>query len=291
MPKTQISIKCKLWIDITANMFFARMPYILNEFEFVESETPNFYIFSNAKDRNLYGQCTKIYNPGENIPIDMNICHWAFGERYENEINHPNYMRLPNYTRLGAGTDLVKVKYNPQKILASKEKFCAFVYSNGVPFRNAFFKELSKYKKIDSPGAVLRNMPSIDTPGSLGKPYVYYDNKIKFLRKYKFAISFANECSPGYTSEKIYHAMLADCIPIYWGNPLVHKDFNPKSFINVHEFRSPKEAIDRVIELDKNDNLYIKYLTEPWYYHNIPTQYTDPNVILARFRRIFLEKK
>jgi len=288
MPKIQIRIACKLWSRVTANVFFARMPYILNEFEFIESDTPDFYIFANAKDKDAFGKCVRIYNPGENMPINMNLCDWAFGERYEDEVHSPRYMRFPNYARLGAGHDLVKRSYNPHKILGEKQKFCAFVHKNGgVKFRNDFFWQLSKYKRIDSPGEALNNMPSIDPPGTRGQYYTLYDTKIAFLRKYKFTIAFANECSPGYTSEKIYHAMLANSIPIYWGNPQVHRDFNTKSFINLHQYKSPQEAMRRIIELDKNDDLYLAYLKEPWYCNNIPTQYTDPNVILARFKKIF----
>jgi hypothetical protein len=292
MSKTTIYIACRLWAGATANVLFAKMPYILDEFNFVESTSPDFYIFANVREADLYNNCVKIYFPGENKDIDMRVCHWAFGERYEEEVNNPHYMRLPNYARLGAGTDLIKQKYQPQKILNSKTKFCAFVYKNsGVEFRNEFFRALSKYKRVDSPGEALNNMPSIDPPGTRAEFYTSYNTKINFLKAYKFTIAFANACLPGNTSEKIYHAMLANSIPIYWGNPLVHRDFNSKSFINVHEYPSPKDALKRVIEVDRDDNLYLKYLSEPWYHHNIPTQYTDPNVLLARFRTIFSGSK
>ncbi len=288
MAKTPIKIACKLWSRVTANVFFAKMPYILDEFEFIESQKPDFYLFANVKDKDAFSNCVKIYNPGENILINMSVCDWAFGERYENEVRNPRYVRLPNYVRLGAGYDLIKKNYNSVKILADKQKFCAFVYQNsGVEFRNSFFKQLSKYKQVDSPGAAFNNMPSIDPPGTREQYYISYDTKVTFLRKYKFTIAFANECSTGYTSEKIYHAMLANSIPIYWGNPEVHRDFNTKSFVNLHQYRSMQEAIQKVIELDRNDNLYLSYLNEPWYCNNTPTQYADPNVILAKFRRIF----
>ena len=289
MSKTIIKVACKLWSNVTANIFFARMPYILDEFDFVESQAPDFYIFSNAKDKHAFKNCVRIYNPGENIPIDMHICDWAIGERYEEEINNPRYIRLPNYVRLGAGYNLVKNDYQLDKLLSEKQKFCAFVYANsGIQFRNDFFKRLSKYKHIDSPGAALNNMPTIDRPGSREQYYVSYDTKVNFLKKYKFTIAFANESSLGYTSEKIYHAMLANSIPIYWGNPQVQRDFNTKSFINVHQYASLQQVVQEIIKLDKNDKLYLEYLKEPWYPQNVPTQYTDPTVILNKFKKIFL---
>jgi len=60
----------------------------------------------------------------------------------------------------------------------------------------------------------------------------FYPEKVAYLRDYKFSISIENRIAVGYTSEKMYNAMQADCIPIYYGNPSVHRDFNTKSFIN-----------------------------------------------------------
>ena len=67
----------------------------------------------------------------------------------------------------------------------------------------------------------------------------------------------------GYTTEKLVHAMAAHTIPIYWGNPQVSEDFNPKSFINCHDYSSLEAVIERIIEVDQNESLYRHYLEEP----------------------------
>ena len=56
-------------------------------------------------------------------------------------------------------------------------------------------------------------------------------DKQAFLRDYKFTIAFENESHPGYTTEKIVEPMLADSIPIYWGDPLVGTDFEVESWL------------------------------------------------------------
>ena len=42
-------------------------------------------------------------------------------------------------------------------------------------------------------------------------------NKLQTLEKYYFAISFENTDSPGYITEKIFDAMMAGTVPLYWG--------------------------------------------------------------------------
>ena len=66
----------------------------------------------------------------------------------------------------------------------------------------------------------------------------------------------------GYTTEKIYEPMIALSIPIYWGNPQINKDFNSKSFINWDEYGSNEKVVERIIEIDNDDDLYMDYIKE-----------------------------
>jgi hypothetical protein len=100
-------------------------------------------------------------------------------------------------------------------------------------------------------------------------------DKIKFISEYKFTIAYENNAyrpqHPGYTTEKIMQPMTVNSIPIYWGNPVIDKEFNKKSFINFYDFKSEDEMIDYIIELDKNDDRYLEMLNQPWFEnYNIP---------------------
>src|SRR5262249_19232982 len=99
--------------------------------------------------------------------------------------------------------------------------------------------------------------------------------------------AFENESHPGYTTEKIYEAMLVNTLPIYWGDPRVAVDFNPRSFLNYHDFGSLEALIERVIEVDRNDELYCEYLSQPWRPPQLCDEATDLRRVLARFERIF----
>jgi len=293
--KKRVDIKVTIkWSKYSPNRFFEAMPYILNKYNFVT--TPKFDFVLYHLSHKLRGNYKKIHYIIENHRPKMDSCDWAFSYDYDDKVNHPCHLRMPNYVRLGAGKNLIKgKKYRSLKMLKEKTKFCAFIYSNKVPLRNRFFAALSKYKLVDSPGRCCKNMQTItEVLHKRGFQTIRkYREKIEFLKQYKFCIAFENISYPGYTCEKLYHAMLAKCIPIYWGNPLVHRDFNPKSFINAHDgdWKTEKQMFDyliwRVQQIDKNPALYYKMLQEPWYHNNELSRFVDPAIITKRFDLIF----
>jgi hypothetical protein len=65
------------------------------------------------------------------------------------------------------------------------------------------------------------------------------------------------------------HAYITNTIPIYWGNPEVVKDFNPKSLINCHEYGNLEEVVEKVKEIDENNQLASEILNEPPFRENI----------------------
>ena len=77
--------------------------------------------------------------------------------------------------------------------------------------------------------------------------------KLHFIKDYKFVISFENSSHEGYTTEKILEPLLANCIPIYWGDPKVNLDFNKNRFLNYTDFRNEKEFINKILEVDNDD--------------------------------------
>ncbi|WP_121021932.1 glycosyltransferase family 10 domain-containing protein [Helicobacter vulpis] len=134
----------------------------------------------------------------------------------------------------------------------NRRDFASFVASNSnAPERNRFYQELNAYRPVAGGGKVFN---------TTGQPVA---NKWDFLSHYKFNLCFENTKGLGYTTEKIVDAYFAHTIPIYWGNPEVAKDFNPKSFVNVHDFKDFHEAIDFVRYLDTHPNAYLEMLYTP----------------------------
>ena len=78
----------------------------------------------------------------------------------------------------------------------------------------------------------MNNMPGIDpVPGQID-----WKAKVEFLRAYKFVVAFENSSAPGYNTEKLTHAIEADAMPIYWGDPEIGRSFNTGRFINAHDY-------------------------------------------------------
>jgi len=240
------------------------------------SSQPDFLIYSYKGFEYLKYDCVRIFYTGENIRPRFERCDYAFSFDYP--ITERNY-RLPLY-RLYNEYDSLFQSWDVDSIISKKRKFCCFLYSNSkAGERIKFFDMLSKNKKVDSGGRVLNNV------GFLVK------DKIPWFEGYKFNITFENCSHPGYTTEKILHALVANTIPIYWGNPLVAKDFNPKSFINCHAYNSFDEVIDLVKEIDENDNLYREYLSQPRLPHNTENEFCKEENIIAKFDQIFTQRK
>ena len=244
------------------------------------SESPDFLFYSAFTNTHKKYKCLKIYYTGENRRPDFNECDYAFTFDY---IDNPDHYRLPLYVMYDEPTKLIKpASFNAEDVLKEKTKFCNFVFSNGrdsAKKRTDFFHALSKYKRVDSGGKFLNN---------IGGPV---KDKLAFIKDYKFTIAFENASYPGYTTEKIFQPMQVNSLPIYWGNELVDRDFNTKSFLNYHEFESMEALIEKVIELDKNDDHYIEYVKQPFYKNNTLNEFINPEKILKQFDYILKNEK
>jgi hypothetical protein len=107
------------------------------------------------------------------------------------------------------------------------------------------------------------------------------------LQTCKFNIAFENASLPGYTTEKIFEAMRARCLPIYWGNPRIHEEFNPRSFLNYFEFSDEEALIERIRELDQDDAKYLEVMRQPCFHQNQPNEFFRPDRLLDFFEKIF----
>ncbi len=242
---------------------------ILNdEYEIVLDEiNPDLLIYSVFGNSFINYNCKRIFFTGENVRPNFDECDFAM--TFDHIDDNKRHFRLPLYTLFGDVNELLKPK-DIDKILAEKTKFCNFIYSNPrCKIRNDFFKKLSKYKQVDSAGRFNNN---------LGKPV---DNKLEFIRDYKFTFAFENSEFIGYTTEKIFEPMIVNSLPIYWGNPLVHLDFNPASYLNYYDYDSDEELIDKIIELDTNPDKYAEYIREPYFHNNEINQYVKRDNVKA----------
>lgn len=257
------------------------MEILSREYDVRISDRPDLLIYAESGDLHKLYNCRKVFYTDESIRPDFSRCDYAITCFY---IDDPRHLRLPFYAIRGgySGQDLVKAPEEIDGIVATKRKFCSFLVTNANPRRAGkrirFFEKLSRYKRVDSGGKALNNIGRVVPEGAHAK----YD----FIRDYKFNICFENKFLEGYTTEKLPDAMWARCIPIYWGNPLVEREFNPRSFLSLHEVREEEELIERIIEIDRDEERYRMLLVEPYFYDNRVNEYFDEGRVLEFFERI-----
>ncbi|MGX2982084.1 glycosyltransferase family 10 domain-containing protein [Helicobacter sp. 23-1045] len=206
MAKSQIKMRPKIkmrvvdwWSDDTEANFYANpfVKILSQKYEIIYSKKPDFLLCAPFGEKHFEYDCVKIFYTGENVRIDWNLMDYGiaydfmdFGERY---------LRVPLF-----------VLYNhnlARRNLNAREKFCAYMVSNGgAVLRERFFDKLSAYKCVDSGGKWRNNIGGA------------VENKHKWLQSYKFNLCFENSSYAGYLTEKLFDAYSAGCVPIYWGD-------------------------------------------------------------------------
>lgn len=239
------------------------------------SSKPDFVIFSNYGTSFYYYKCIRIFYSRENERPDFTICDYAITSDF---INKKNHYRYPVFGSRYFAKDI------PAKDIQSfqeREKFCCMVVSNGKAKKRIEFFDLlsSKYKQVDSGGRFRNNIGYA------------VDDKLAFVKQYKFIIAFENSSFPGYTTEKLYDALLAGCIPIYWGDPKVSEYFNPKRFLNVSDFKNDSALVGRIAEIDNNPDIASDIVNEPIFKNEEVPYNVNPDNLITFFEAIFSKKE
>ena len=231
----------------------------------LDAQKPD-YIFCSAFGE-PYEYCKydgiRIFCSGENYSPDFNVVDYAIG--YDNLSYGDRFFRRIFITMKHDATRydslIEQLKDRPSVVdggtLASKDKFCNLIYSHERDDfgRKRMLETLSAYKRVDSAGTYLNNMSD--------GMHVTRDTKLAFQTRYKFTIAFESVNMHGFFTEKIVDAFLANTIPIYMGDPDISTIFNSKAFINCDDYDSVEEVLEKVKELDNNDELYLQMLQEP----------------------------
>jgi GR25 family glycosyltransferase involved in LPS biosynthesis len=221
------------------------------------SSTPDVLIFGPFGSAWKTYTCPKIHYTGENTPpIKEAVLNLGFERRTE-----PGYIRLPLWVLEidWFSADPVKIQ-NPVPIpfdgipVSKRDKFCAFVVSNPCqPVRNNAFHTLCKYKEVDSAGRLYNTLGSDLFAGAGGGGGERA--KVEFLRQYRFCLAYENAASPGYVTEKLFHAKAAGCVPIYWGAPDVELDFDMGGVIDARG-KSDEELVSLVRRVEEDPVLW-----------------------------------
>lgn len=195
----------------------------------------------------------KIFYTGENKRPNYNECHYSltfdFDDYEGRNIRLPLWMlQIDWFGRENYGNPRFVIP--PSELRHSrfskreKTRFCCIVFNNPIPNRIEILQKLSKYKDIHCYG-----LP-------FGNHFNGEDTKYDIISNYKFNICFENGIHPGYYTEKLIHAKVAGCLPLYCADENCKMDFNQESFLNLNDFSSMDEYVERIIHLDSNEDEY-----------------------------------
>ena len=212
-----------------------------------------------------YSDCVQCQIILENVKPDFNCFDYAIGSFHDFSFESrflylPATLMCTDQARNAYKDALVKHEEIDDSLC--KRKFCSFVVSNGknaAGEREAFFRLLNEYKKVDSGGRFLNNV---------GGPV---KDRVSFEREHKFSIVFENSWQSQVT-EKIDMAFAAKTVPIYWGNPRAKEIYNEGAFIDCNSFESFEDVVQEVLRIDRDDEIYLQYLKTPAYKKSISSE-------------------
>lgn len=251
-PKRRIA-----FVDVAESFVEIILRFVAGRYEFERTRARDAdYVFHAVGGYDvLKYPGVRIFVTGENVTPNFGLSDYAlafdrlsFGDRYA-------WLPLIKLYR-EAYAALTLPRAPAGEVAPKKADFCAYVMSNttdSADERTRIFDLLSAYKRVDSGGRWRNNVG-----GRVA-------DKKAFQSTHKFVIAFENCSYPGYLTEKFAEAAQAQAVPIYWGDPGIGAFFNPKAFVNCHDFPSLEAAVQRVVQIDQDDALYRSMLSEPWF--------------------------
>ncbi len=227
------------------------------------SSTPEVVIYSVYGRAHRDYRCTRLLLSWENRPWGFSSCDFAMTSDYHRSRRH---RRLPLWV---AWLDEIPRPRALDRGEALDRGFAAIVTSNpSSATRERIHGLLETCGPVASGGRHRNNV---------GGPV---PDKLAFISRYKFSVACENSSYPGYTTEKLLQSLACQTIPIYWGDPCVHREFNPQRFVNYSDFRSDRQFVEYVRYLDTHDDAYLEVLAEPWFRDGALPESADTDALL-----------
>lgn len=240
--------KTRIWLDLS------------KYYELILSDEPEYIICSCFAP--FYEYCKypqpRIMDCGENYIPDFNFVDYAVC-RYPIQFLDRCFYHPGCIDFRGRFVSLLDRKREfTKEDLKAKPYFANFIagHESEDRLRGDFFKQLSKYKRVESPGSYLNNMPD-------GMTVNWRDSsKPAFQKKCKFTLCFESTKHEGFVTEKITDAFFSDTIPVYYGSEQVFEIFNRDAIIYCPDRDSFDETIEQIIALDQDDEAYLRMLNQ-----------------------------
>lgn len=184
-------------------------------------------------------------------------------EKYKNYVRFPCWISY-HFNTIGGGilninstkNDIKKAIDDINNAKSKKNKFASLVASHDAPkIRTEIYNEISKIGEVSCAGRLLHNDDSLKED--------FNDNKIEYLRDFKFNICPENTISEGYVTEKLFDSFRAGCIPIYSGDESLELDLVNKNALLFYKKNEDNSALLKEVEkLNKDDKLFDSFQSQ-----------------------------
>ena len=203
---------------------------------------------------------------------------WSYWQQFENVwqkepsltftcgfdyCEHPKYMRCPYWLEhifgpMATQRDIADfVKAHNVTDPSGRTKDCAFICKSDYFGDRAQMADwVEQIMPINYPSDFRHN--DDDMRGKFG------DDKIAYLRQFKFNLCPENSNYRGYVTEKIFEAIKAGCVPIYWGNEGYPEPdiLNPKAIVYLDK-DNPTKGLKLLHKLYNNPKTYTEFASQP----------------------------
>lgn len=227
----------------------------------VDAKNPEFLFFWPFGTQHLrYPKALRIYISGEPTFPDFHVCDYAFSNIKYQCLGRVIYMPSA-LSYFSAKPDLQPL--NPKADCA--RPFCSFIYSNEVFGEGAKLRKevcqyiMDHYAFVHCPGHVLHNCEA-DELSKRYEAHLWHKSKLSYMSGFKFNIAYENHNIRGYITEKLIDCFASNTVPIYFGSEGDLDFFPREAMICAHDYPDKESLLNRIKEVNENDELYLKML-------------------------------
>lgn len=180
------------------------------------------------------------------------------------KIEDKRYMRFPLWlTYVFEPTlDEKKIRERCEQLrhpeIGKRDRFaCLIARADISGIRTVMYEGLSEVGKVDCPSGLFHNDDSLKEQ--------FGDEKVKYMRQYRFNICPENSNAYGYCTEKVLEAIAAGCIPVYWGcnNEPERKILNQDAIIFWDKKSNGAKALEQIKELSADKKRMEAFMKQP----------------------------
>lgn len=169
-----------------------------------------------------------------------------------------NYVRFPywlfRFFPVTKNKDIIAAKVKEfNSRCYTKNKFCALIASHDMTgLRTKMICAVNKIETVMLAGKFMQNDKTLIID--------FNNNKHEYLKQFQFNLCPENDVHKGYVTEKIFDALEADCIPIYWGGDVPPEPdvINSKAIILLDP-DEPENALHTIQTLYTNAAAYADF--------------------------------